>query len=134
MTGCKKDMLFICLIYSLYVRFCQKTKEITVFLYWRYGTVTKHSCIVAKLAYVLIDFYWLEHVWTSCRPDDDPNEGVETCCQTNKSIKRRPIWLQYSCVLWLSHTFNIFEIKNTVDLLPTAGNTRKVKVKYGYEG
>jgi len=34
---------------------------------------------------------WLEHVWTSCRPDDDPNEWVETCCQTNKSIKRRPI-------------------------------------------
>jgi len=21
------------------------------------------------------------------RRDDDPNEGVETCCQTNKSIK-----------------------------------------------
>jgi len=57
--------------------------------------------------YVTTNSSWLEHVWTSCRPDDDPNEGVETCCQTNKSIKRRPVWLQYSCVLWLSHTFNI---------------------------
>lgn len=31
-TGCKKDMLFICLICILYVHFCQKTKEITVVL------------------------------------------------------------------------------------------------------
>ena len=27
------------------------------------------------------------------------NEGFETCCLTKNSIKRRPIWLQYSCVL-----------------------------------
>ena len=60
--------------------------------------------------YVTKNSSWLEHVWTSCRPDDGPNEGVETCCQTNNSIKkRRPIWLQYSCVLWLSHTFNIWK-------------------------
>jgi len=37
--------------------------------------------------YVTTNSSWLEHVWTSCRPDNDPNEGVETCCQTNKSIK-----------------------------------------------
>jgi len=31
---------------------------------------------------------WLEHVWTSCRPDDGLNEGAETCCRTNNSIKK----------------------------------------------
>ena len=90
-------------------------------IYWRYGADTKHSCIVAKLAYVLLIYWfdnmfrpihlghhqvykmfiriqvnyknssWLEYVWTSCRPDDDPNEGFETCCLTKNSIKRRPI-------------------------------------------
>ena len=31
---------------------------------------------------------WLEHVWTSCRPDDGLNEGAETCCRTKNSIKK----------------------------------------------
>ena len=31
-------------------------------IYWRYGTVTKHSCIVAKLAYVLLNF-WLDNMF-----------------------------------------------------------------------
>ena len=65
--------------------------------------------------YITTNSSWLEHVWTFFRPDDDPNDGVETCCQTNKSIKkRRPIWLRYSCVLWLSHTFNILQYGSCV--------------------
>jgi len=40
--------------------------------------------------------------------------------------KRRPIWLQYSCVLWLSHTFNIFSVN-------TAGmNKLKIRNLYWY--
>jgi len=31
-------------------------------IYRRYGTVTKHSCIVAKLAYVLLNF-WLDNMF-----------------------------------------------------------------------
>jgi len=32
------------------------------FIYWRYGAVTKHSCIVVKLAYVLL-IYWLDNMF-----------------------------------------------------------------------
>jgi len=55
-TGCEKDMLFIWLIFSLYVHFCQKTEEIiVVFIVCCLGTCISvlrrkalHNCVVGN--------------------------------------------------------------------------------------
>ena len=61
--------------------------------------------------YITTNSSWLEHVWISCRPDDDPNEGVETRCQTNKSIKNVDQFGYNTAVFCDCPTLSIYEKK-----------------------